>query len=204
MLDPVVFQQICNDHQLYALYLYGSRVYGTNGPDSDFDFIGVGQFDSQATGIYDITCYTKERFARLLAEHEVSVLECVSQKPLAGINFDPPPIDKGVLRASISKKSSNSWVKCKKKLCPTADYNALVGLKSFFHAFRVLDFGIQIAEHGKVVDFGSRNQLWHTLCERPAEKWTWDELDKTFRAEYNTLSSEFVKVAPKIPKPSKV
>ena len=201
--DPVVFQQICNDHKLYSLYLYGSRVYGTDTPTSDYDFIGVGDHDEQTTGIYDITIYSKPTFAKLLGEHEISVLECASQKPLAGVDFTMPQINLAVLRASISRKSSNSYVKAKKKYLAGPDHNPLVGLKSFFHAFRIVDFGIQIAITGQIQDFSRHNFFWRILSQRKPRDWTWDDLDTCFRQDYNTLCSEFVRVAPKAPREKK-
>lgn len=69
-----------------------------------------------------------------------------------------------------------------------------IGIKSIFHAFRILDYGIQIAKHRKIINFSSCNSIWFEINNR---KWEWLELDQTFRNRFRSLQTEFRKVAPK-------
>ena len=106
------------------------------------------------------------------------------------VNFS---LNKNTLRHSISAKSSNSWVKAKKKFIVEEDYNPYIGQKSAWHAIRMLDFGIQLATLGKIENYSSSNKLLNkiTSCK------SWSEIDENFRFMYNEKSSQFKLVAPK-------
>ena len=104
-----------------------------------------------------------------------------------------PKIDLPKLRESISKKSSNSWVKAKKKLQPLSpDYAPKIGKKSAWHALRILAFGCQLAEHGKI-NVECMNHIYDSIMQCGE----WADIDMQFRQTYNHLSTEFRKVAPK-------
>src|SRR5690606_16367271 len=98
------------------------------------------------------------------------------------------------LRRSISAVASNSFVKCKKKLIKGPDYNPYIAKKSLFHSLRILDFGIQIATHGKIMDFSSCNHLYRDIMSIESDDW------EIFKEKYtplaNSLKSKFKKVAP--------
>lgn len=97
------------------------------------------------------------------------------------------------LREEISKRASNSFVKCKKKL--TVETNEeRIGLKSLFHSLRMIDFGIQIAETGRIYDFTASNHYLYDIFEIGPN---WDKLKEKYQPIYNQLSSKFREVAPK-------
>ena len=73
------------------------------------------------------------------------------------------------LRTSISTITSNSWVKGKKKLIITVDYDLNLALKSVFHSLRILDFGIQISENKKIVNFSNCNWILVELKKLSSE-----------------------------------
>lgn len=181
---------------VYEIYPYGSRVYGTNSVSSDYDFIVVysgnyekdgQQYDSH-DGRHSAHTYSVEKWKEHLASHKIFALECsFLEGPYKKM---PVTIDKSVLRVEISSKSSNSWVKCKKKLEVENDY--LTGIKSIFHAFRMPMFGIQIVKYGKIVDYSEANQLWFEefkpmLTERPS----WSDIKPIYQPRHNALMSEF-------------
>lgn len=103
-------------------------------------------------------------------------------------------LDKAALRVEVSSKTSNSWVKCKKKLEAENDY--VTGIKSLFHSFRMPIFGIQIAKYGKIVDYSEANSMWFEdfkpmLSERPS----WNTIKDIYQQRHNQLMTEFRKVA---------
>lgn len=190
------------DH-VRTVYMYGSRVYGTHSPHSDHDYIVIlddevgahkdaQQYDSHS-GDLSIHTYLYSSWKEHLANHKIFALECHSLFPMdRKVEFT---LDLPTLRKEISSKSSNSWVKCKKKLTvETGEF--YVGIKSLFHSFRIPIFGIQIAQHGKVVDFSAANHIWDELKHLP-EDTTWDELNAKYKARHNELMTEFRKHAEK-------
>lgn len=194
------------DSNTICAYIYGSHVYGTNHKDSDFDFISIVRDKSVENPLVkfgDVTSYTIDEFQKLVNEHEISVLECIFLKDNFKLkeehkfNFE---VNKQVLRNSISSKASNSWVKCKKKFIVEEDFNPYIGKKSAWHSLRIFDFGTQIANHGKIVDYGSMNSILPDLMQLNS----WGEIDGNFRKFHNETASKFKAVAPKEePIPSK-
>ena len=69
-----------------------------------------------------------------------------------------------------------------------------IGIKSLFHSLRIAMFGIQLAENGKIVDWTCANYIWDKL---QSKQWTWEELDKEFRAERNKVLTEFRQITEK-------
>src|SRR5437764_9853414 len=144
--------------QIIVVYKYGSTVYGThNHKTSDNDYIvvvkGDGEFSYDVKDIDDYHVYSESAFIKKIEEHHIAILECIFQH-----EHDPYVkhfrLDKEKLRRSISAISSNSFVKCKKKL---AEDDVYIGLKSLFHSLRILMFGIQIAKTGKIYDYSCAN-----------------------------------------------
>lgn len=192
-----------------GLYAYGSICYGTTTPNSDIDFIVVVNsleqqekflsfFSKETKPKLDFNFYSEENFLKGVSEHEISLLECLYLKDDFVLKkfkheyLDNFQIDTTQLRHSLSKKSSNSWVKCKKKLTIEADYNLNIGLKSCFHSFRILDFGIQLATEKKIFDYSQTNHIYADIMSCK----DFDEIQLKFKQLNNQKSSEFKKVAP--------
>lgn len=188
-----------DDSNVVNAYMYGSRVYGTNHAKSDYDFIFVVKVRNNeqfSNNQININFYTEEGHQQRLNEHEISALECQFISPefilkeSKKFNFK---LDLARLRHSLSKKASNSWVKCKKKLTVPADYDFGVGRKSMFHSFRILDYGIQIATQGSIVDYGSCNELFQEIMRY----YDWESLYEHFKKQHNEVSSNFREVTHK-------
>lgn len=190
-------QNIQNNKNVLSCFYYGSRVYGTFNEKSDFDFIVVtNQKEDIAFHHCDITAYTKEEFEEKIQQHEISILECLflpTEKIIKNEVQWTFHKDLGLLRKSISEKSSNSWVKCKKKFLVEQDYNPYIGKKSAWHSLRLLDFGKQIAVHNQIIHYSSMNDLYDSVmsCQ------SWEEIEQNFKKIYNQKSTEFKLVAPK-------
>jgi hypothetical protein len=94
-----------------------------------------------------------------------------------------------------SKKSSNSYVKAKKKITVEKDCQ-YIGLKSLFHSIRIIDFSIQLASTGRIFDFGRSNGILHELLTNHMES-DWQTIEKIYKPLYNKLHSQFKVVCPK-------
>jgi predicted nucleotidyltransferase len=169
------------------IYVYGSRVYGTARPESDWDIIIVGmnlneheehRHTLEDGTLLNIHIYTTDRFKRDLEMHNMMNLECVfapewavlQEKMDFGFELNKKRMVKTLLNASY-----NSWSGAKRKLNECDIYR---GLKSVFHSLRILIFANQIAEHGNVVDFSEANYLYDEINE--CDEIDWDY----FKREY--------------------
>lgn len=185
---------------IIGCYMYGSTVYGTDREDSDVDFIVVDRDQLQpekkkTEGVVDLNFYSEEKFKQMLEEHDIAALECMflPSKFVSVNKIAMPELNLPKLRASISRTASNSFVKCKKKLIVEHDY--YIGKKSLWHSLRILMFGIQIAQHGRIVDYSEANSLWPeiVLCDKN----DWEHYKFKYKGLHNQLSTEFRKLAPK-------
>jgi hypothetical protein len=80
-------------------------------------------------------------------------------------------------------------VKCKKKLTVTEDFAPRIGKKSLWHALRILDFGTQILQHGKIINFQSMNHLYDEIVNNPCDDWEFYK--HKYQPIYNALRSAF-------------
>lgn len=200
-LEEIVSRAKLELRHLVAVYPYGSRVYGNFRKNSDFDFIIITRkktTEQFSDRIININFYTPEEHQKRLDEHEISALECyflpkhmvVLETQMSLFNFK---LDLTKLRHALSAKSSNSWAKAHKKLTIEKDYDLDLGRKSLFHSIRIIDYGIQIATHGKIVDYGSCNKLFEDIMNC----YTWADMFDEYKQYYNKICSEFRVVAPK-------
>ncbi len=197
------------------IFLYGSSVYKSTSSLSDVDVIVVSDnkddewnplFSSKIAKMLgidevprlDVSNYSLEEFVEGINNHEISFLECLFLPPSLVVfsngNMPEINIDLPKLRESISRKSSNSWVKAKKKLVVGEDYNEYIAKKSLFHSLRILMFGQQIAEHKKIVNYSVANDYWEDIKNMPPD---WSALDLKYKAIFNAESSKFKLLAPK-------
>ena len=180
---------------------YGSRVYGTHKEDSDYDYIGIvpnwnrklntgTEYNWNKT---DIHIYNRQDFQEQLLNHKIHTLEAYfhpDKQIVYEFNF---VLDLIRLRHELSEKSSHSFVKAKKKIGKEKDY--YIGWKSLFHALRILNFGIQLASEGKIEDFSAANHYWFEI--RDAQQYNWEYFKEKYQPIYNSLATEFRKLAPK-------
>ena len=185
------------------IYRFGSHVYGTAHEDSDEDFIIVCNEKIISKDI-NIHYFTPIEFQRLLDQHEIQMIECYFLPKEHILQADFPPfqfeIDKGKLRVSISTITSNSWVKGKKKITVLGDYDKYLAIKSIFHSIRILGLGIQLATHGKIIDFKEYNWLFDDLQKLGKEydySALWFKIDDKYRKLFNKLNSDFKLLCPK-------
>lgn len=188
------------ESELLNVYQYGSRVYGNLTGQSDYDFIVIVKektCEQFSDNQINVNFFTAAEHQHRLNEHEISALECqflaenFIWKEKIRFSFE---LDLGKLRHSLSQKSSNSWVKAKKKLTIPKDFDTNIGKKSLFHSFRIIYFGIQIATENRISDYACCNALFYEILYQYND---WQLLFETYKQQYNALLSEFRKVAPK-------
>lgn len=191
-----------NQNNIINVYQFGSRVYGSHHSTSDYDYIVIADewFDAEDINIH---VYTVAQFELALNNADIQVLECVfapEQFKLKHKLHFYFILDKSKLRRSISTITSNSWVKGKKKLTVAGDYDVNLAIKSVFHSIRILDFGIQIATEGKIVNYSSSNyileDLWKLSTSYQRDE-LWQQIDAKYRKMFNSQSSTFKSLAPK-------
>jgi hypothetical protein len=203
------FWQNCpwKPEEIWAVYPYGSHVYGTAREDSDRDVVVIPREKIQSHDSFDFTdsagvtwsykTHDRETFQDAIDRHEVYALECLSL-PREQIILSPPrpwtfKLNFQRLRESFSSKVSWDQVRAKKKFQVESDFTR--GKKSLFHAIRILQFGIQVAESGgKVTDFQSANDYWMEIWTNPSR--VWDDYDQVYRPIMNKLATDFKLVAP--------
>jgi predicted nucleotidyltransferase len=200
MLQNILNKTNLSEDDILAVYSYGSRVYGTARKNSDYDYIVILRNnkpnEQYSDSLININYYTANEHQGRLNDHEISALECYfldDQFILKKSNIFGFKLDLVKLRHSLSAKSSNSFVKAKKKLTVEKDYDLDLGRKSLFHSFRIIDYGKQIATHGKIIDYGSCNELFNEIMNC----YTWKQMYDDYKKRYNQLCSEFRIVAPK-------
>ena len=184
--------------RVYNITIFGSRVYGTHSDISDWDIVIVAKNSVEAieikSDLYNIHIYTPDKFKQDLDWHMPKNLECIFAPDWAKLKEDIKynlTLNIPKIRHATSHVSSNSWVKCKKKL-QVNEYG--VGVKSLFHSIRIPMFSTQIVNFGQIRDFQCANWVWSKICEK---EWNWEDLDKEFREVHNSVLTDFRKVTTK-------
>lgn len=168
------------------IYVYGSQVYGTAKAGSDYDIVVISGHiltheEKRATVdgvLLNIHIITPDKFVEDLKRHDIMNLECVFAPDWAKLQ-EKLELSKEIVVNRLIKnnlaQSYSSWNGGKMKI---RDYNIHKGVKSVFHSLRMLMFAIQIAEHGKIVDFSAGNALYEEMME--LDEFEWDVLKEKY------------------------
>lgn len=166
-------------HPLKArnMYVYGSRVYGTNRPDSDIDILvtacTMDAHKEYYDGEYNIHVITPDIFADKLKNHDMQMLECI-YAPLRAIIQEKVDyrsdfkLSRNRLKKKVLSMSTHSWHQAKMKMY---DGDIERGAKSLFHSLRMLVFAEQILEEGCIFDFSEANYWFEQITEDDAYEW---------------------------------
>lgn len=177
-----------------AIFKYGSQVYGTADSKSDSDFIIVMKSSMLGDGSFRLSSpltsddrmiqgvvYSRGGFIDAINNYDVAALECLSLSDedilknswdFKVVNWD----EKVLVKKIISKASASRHI---------ADQQAKSGFgdrakKGMFHALRILHFGLQLKEHGKIVDFGECNELFFKFKSTPPDEFDTRDYYKEF------------------------
>ena len=154
------------------IYQYGSRVYGCNKTDADFDFIIVtkslclpsGAFRQNAISsesrLYQGTLFGRSGFIDAINNYEMSVWECLSLPEefivKKTIDFKPTKWNEKEMVKKVITKASNSFHIADLQ---AKDYQTPAAKKGTFQALRILMFGLQLKKYQKIVDYSEANYL---------------------------------------------
>lgn len=212
LLTEIVTKELQNKREeILGIYVWGSRLYGMDNENSDLYYcivVSQGMLSSSYIQIetkkLDLHIMTTNEYERRLREHDMMVLECYFQdSPIKKyeVEFE---LDLQILRKSISSVTNNSWVKAKKKII-LEDEDSSAGLKSYYHCFRILNFGTQIAKHGKIINY-SYGGAMSPVRDKDVNNIKfpkWEYWNEKLKPHYNKAKTEFKKVSPKTPKTPK-
>jgi hypothetical protein len=154
------------------IYPYGSKIYRCDDEYSDSDHIIVfkssllpsGAFKDNAISSSDReiqgVCYSRSGFIDAINNYDITALECIFlpedkiiQKKM---NFGITKYNEKEFAKKIITKASSSWHFA---TLANKDGNIESCAKNVFHALRILDFGIQIKENQKIIDYSSMNKI---------------------------------------------
>lgn len=176
---------------------YGSRVYGTEKPWSDRDYMAIVPENRRADtgteyrrGDTDIHIYNRWDFRRQLEKHKIHCLEAYFHPDGEVPKHFELSLNLEVLYDSLSRKSLQSFVRAKQKIRKENDLD--LGRKSLFHSLRILDFGIQMAEKKRIVDYSSMNEVWIDLEQK--YEYNWGLLEEEYKPVYNDLHARLREV----------
>lgn len=188
-------------YKVLGIYKHGSQIYGTAHSDSDIDLIIIldkkpeKSSEKVVWGPYDIVEYDLSEWRLKRENLDVDVVECLMEPSSAILSFSEDmgffaeKLDLTKIRSSFSKAASNSWVKCKKKLTVESDFNPYIAKKSLWHSLRILMFGIQIMNTGKIYNYGEANELYNEIVKNDSNDWEYYK--EKYQPLYNSLKSEF-------------
>lgn len=204
--------------QIKAVFSYGSAVYKNKTPD-DLDFIVVtDDFSGTHYGFVDsvevqVTFYDFNRFKAELERHEISMIECM-MLPVEDNDlvfyidedvkalFDSFHLIRTDLRKAISAKTSNSYVKAKKKILISKDFDIQSSKKSLWHSLRMVMFASDFCENNSL-NYEIANDLFIEISDDydKIDDMELDDFWKMIHTKYkpvqNSLMSRLRKLAPK-------
>lgn len=178
-----IIEELGIEEKIVAIYPYGSQVYGNATKYSDHDYILVamssmlnsGAFKNNAISNPDKTIqgtlYSRGGFQNAINNYEMPTMECISLPDdmvvMQKLNFkvgkwdDREMIKKVIQLASASRHVANKQAKtASKEYRGDLKYRAAKGM---FQAIRILNFGLQLKEHKKIVDFSACNDLYNKM-----------------------------------------
>lgn len=82
-----------------------------------------------------------------------------------------------------------------KKLTVEKDFDVMIGKKSLYHSFRIIEFGIQIATFGSIVNYHICHRLYKDLMYHYGDDW--QTLFDAYKQAHNELMTRFRVLAPK-------
>ncbi len=157
------------DAAVRACVRVGSRVYGTAGPGSDYDFLVVlhdraARHDLLWGPGTNLVVHGAESHASALANQSIFALEAHFAPPAHQLKAAAPPFayvrDRNKLRAAAAERAESDWRKAE-KVFPD---DPLAARKRAVHALRVLAFAAQIARAGRIEDFTVGRGFGETLA----------------------------------------
>lgn len=179
----------------HALYLNGSRLFGTSQKDSDWDFIAV--YDSKYPGTelesdkLDVRIMSKGLFQKWLDRCQNMAIEClflpeefVIQQPqeLWKKNYSQEQ-----LVEAFMEMAANKWKNAKRTFANSHKSNVRFrsDKKRIHHALRILDFAFQLRTFGRIENYQPMVEVFASLMKNPSTNW--EDYEKEWGPFYNQL-----------------
>lgn len=180
-----IIKDLIDNPKVLNIYQWGSRVYGTSKDNSDYDYniIVTDDYDlfvdeDRKYSFEVLNCHLsmfhQTKWEKMMKENQIECLESIFSPQEFHIKETIPyfiTIDIVELRKSISKVVSNAWDKCRKKLEIEKDFSPYIAKKSLWHSIRILMFGIQCVEYGKIVNFSEANGYYNNIVNNTKNDW---------------------------------
>lgn len=163
------------------IYLFGSRLHGTNSEGSDFDYFVIAATLNEHVEIkkalddgtlVNIHVVTPEKFKEDVRIYKMNRLECLfAPSEFKLLEKEPIKFDLNPKKfiPNVKFQSSESWAIAKSRIQDEDDvYRAK---KSLFHSLRILDYGVQIVETGRINNFQSMNDVYDKIFSMELNSW---------------------------------
>lgn len=213
-----------NNNAIICRYLRGSRLYNTADGQSDNDYLAIVGDDviiipderyisidcikadkriyQTSFGNIDVEVVKYSDFISLIKEHSPLALEAIFsiERGMSTVNdifLNFFELNKWKIRESFGSIANNSFVKAKKKLVVKESYDHRCAIKSLFHSIRLLMYACQIAENGKLIDFGCCKPLWDEIKTDADNGFGWEDFKKKYKPIWNEWHSKMVKLCPR-------
>eukprot|EP01080_Neovahlkampfia_damariscottae_P002222 gene2222-2396_t len=204
-----------NEETVLNAYIFGSRAYGTDTQDSDWDYIFVVtddfnyKLDSNSekqifkindnkkgfrimisTNDYNISLYKKSTFTKLVEENMIWVLFCIHVPKefilKEKVNFKTIPVRFSQIQKSILTESSRCWRKAK-NLFKEKQY--IKAKKLLVYTFMYIDWGIQIYKYDTINDNSCAKEKREKIIFDPSNDWK--HFEQLYLKEYLKLEDDF-------------
>jgi predicted nucleotidyltransferase len=186
MKEKILHKFNLSDDKIINIYPFGSRVYNTASPSSDWDFWVISKNNvysnlfAETRENISIHLYDENTFLEFLNQNKVSALECIYLpkellfKYTKSFNFT---LDIDKLQVNVKEKYRRDYTQAELRF----KNDDLVGCKkAIFHGLRTQEFGNQILKHGKIVNYNMQS-LWNKILEEDFS--SWQEVCNKFKIE---------------------
>jgi predicted nucleotidyltransferase len=194
MIDVKEIMELVDIHPLKIknIYVYGSHVYKTNHPKSDYNVLVVANYMTEKAeidnGKYRIQIHTPQKFRRDLDAHDMFNLECIYAPKVAKlqekINYNQKfKLNKNKFKKTILAQSNTTWINGQKYIKPDS------ARKAIFNSIKILYFGKQVLTDGKINNFTEANHIWEEVKNNSPT-----DMFAKYSNLKNTLEQEILKI----------
>lgn len=205
----VMLQSGVEEAQVVNLILVGSRLHGTASPTSDYDFIMVVEdgthlpYGSKVEkDNLDVTIFGGSEYKAKIEEgNDWQTLEPLWVPESFRWIFKEDFLqyykrDLANLRVAVSTISAKGHSYA--KILMTKESNFYLAKKNIAHGIRNLRLGIQIIEHGGIIDYTESKDLFEQITAETSEDWNyyhekWGSLAMQHQKEFVAMTPAKVK-----------
>lgn len=215
-----VYNDLFQHNNYIEMFLRGSRSYGTQSDNSDYDYGVIVDDDSEIidlpnvfdneksdTRIHpvvlscgDIEIVKEKDFIKMIEEHEPFAIEplMLDDNKFARKYKHYLTINPWKLRCKFGQISNNSWSKAKKKMTIVEDYDMYCGAKSLFHSIRLLIFACAFTK-GYVNEHELHiiKEIHNSIMSDMKAGFTWDDFNRKYKPIWKAWHHEMVLLCPK-------